>query len=215
MKIVIKSILLVTIILMSNESACPNGAETCKYGDSCSLKFYVDNAVDLFCNYENRIICNEESENSSKCGCYVDFEANFYSHYKEKENTCCLNHDSKCLKKTEFLFSCCKKEECVLDDPNEYEGKCQCITGYTYNTQTETCQKKVNFGEICDDDYDICASGLVCDENKTCVCETGKTYSDNGCITDTSSIKKDAKSYAKIINFKSLILIAYLCIFIF
>ena len=37
MKIVIKSLLLATIILMSNEMPCLNDAETCGYGESCSI----------------------------------------------------------------------------------------------------------------------------------------------------------------------------------
>ena len=135
--------------------------------------------------------------------------------------------------KEAFPDECCQNEECVLDDPTKTEGngKCQCITGYTYNSTKQACQKIPNFGEDCDG---VCVSGLICYDNKKCSCPTGQKRVDNECKTDTgadtdsgvnssnssndsiNSVNvEDDSSYSQIINFKIMFLIAYLSIFIF
>lgn len=216
MKIIIRPILLASIIFLSKESACPNGASSCNFGDSCSLKTYVDKDEDLFCDFEKEILCDEVT---SLCVCYNDFSADFYSDYNIIENKCCLNHETKCLKKPEFLFHCCHKEECVLNNPDEYEGKCQCVEGYTFNSTTNTCQKTAYYEQECNDYYDICTTGLICDDQKKkCMCPPGKTYSNNECInvvfddSDSKEISNVIESSSKIINFNILFLIVYLLV---
>ena len=108
------------------------------------------------------------------------------------------------------------------------EGKCECADYYSYNSDAGKCQRTSGYGGDCASEYDVCAQGLECDENKKCTkCATGYIFKDGNCIiepnintssnsiSDSKLVYEDESCYSKFVNFKIFIFFYFYILLIF
>ena len=72
-----------------------------------------------------------------------------------------------------------KKEICNIPE-GDREGTCIWVDGYELNSETSNCERIVNYGDSCDNKYDLCGTHQECKDLK-CACANGFTYKDNEC----------------------------------
>ncbi len=81
-----------------------------------------------------------------------------------------------------------KNSACFAKDGNLEQWKCQCSPEFWYNIETNKCERKSNFGELCQNNTQ-CMDQLYCSLNLTCVCNQDFYFNSsvNKCLHFNSS----------------------------
>ena len=173
MKLVIQTLLFVSIILISKADFGPN------VGDDCDENNNQCNAVNgIFCNYQN-----------NKCGCLNEEGYNFT---QINTSYCCANLGSKQF--YDIYLPCCEGSEPKGSLDNALCAKAvdlgdECNDLYLicmnpFSCIEEKCIKRAGYNrDDCTEENTICDTNQVCDtETKKCKCENDYIYVDWRCI---------------------------------
>jgi hypothetical protein len=153
------------------------------------------------------------SSNLTKCdfslygtGC-EDPEGSMCDH-NLNECVCKTNYTIKlkngvCLKPKMIDEECISSAQCSVEnsacfakDGNLELWKCQCSPEFWYNIETDECERKSNFGELCQNNTQ-CMDELYCSLNSTCVCNQDFYFNSsvNKCLHFNSSKCDDSEDW--------------------